>query len=203
MDANFQPLDTIVSIAIFFAAIPALWVSGRLILRSRISGSHLSRLFLWLILGGFFLIPLVDLISYFRDIFQLLIPSNQNVTEFPLFLGKTSWLLYSTIAIAMGIVVYSFAIYFGKRIITQHKLPVVEELHFSSLEQVFIVLGFAGLFNYMIKGIVVNFLWMRIPVSASVSFQGFIGSFIGWIIAFLVLAIAIFVMNGQLDNGIE
>ena len=203
MDTGSQILDSVVSIVIFLATIPALWISGRIILRNPISEDRSTRLFLWLVLGGFFLIPLVDLISYFRDLISLAIPSDQNVTEFPLFLGTTSWQLYSAIVIAMGIIIYSFAIYYGQKLIAKHGLPVMKELTLSSLEQGFIVLGLAGLFNHMIRGIVINFIWMRFPVSTSVSSQSFISSFVGWIIAFLVLAIVIIFMNGQFKSEQE
>lgn len=200
MDAGFQILDSIVSIIIFLATIPALWVSGRIILRNPISGDHPLRLFLWLALGGFFLIPLVDLISYLRDLISLAFLSDQNLTEIPLFLGTTSWLQYSAIVIATGIIIYSFAIYYGRKLIAEHGFPVMKELALGSLEQGFIVLGLAGLFNHMIRGVVINFIWMRTPVPTGAPSQGVIGSFVGWIIAFLVLALVLIFMNGKLEG---
>jgi hypothetical protein len=203
MDAGFETLYSVGSILIFLATIPALWISGRIILRNPISQDRSTRLFLWLALGGFFLIALVDLISLLRDVISLAIPSDQNATVFPLFLGTTSWQVYVAIVIAMGIIIYSFAVYYGQQLILKQGLPVIKELTLSSLEQGFIVLGLAGLFNHMIRGIVLNFIWLRIPMSTSISSEGYIGSFVGWIIALLVLAIVIIFMNGQLksENG--
>jgi len=59
MDAGFETLYSVESILIFLATIPALWISGRIILRNPISQDRSTRLFLWLALGGFFLIALV------------------------------------------------------------------------------------------------------------------------------------------------
>jgi hypothetical protein len=202
MDANFQILDSVGGILIFLAAVPALWISGRIILKNP-PGAHRMQLFLWLVLGGFFLIPLVDLISYLRDLILLAIPSDQNATNIPLFLGTSSWLIYSVVAITMGVIVYSFAIYYGGRIIEKRQLPILKELTLNSLEKGFIILGMAGLFHQMIRGIVINFIWMRLPLSLGISSQGMIGSLVGWIIAFLLLAIAVIFMNGKLQSEQE
>jgi hypothetical protein len=199
MDTSLQILDSVAGILIFLAIVPALWIAGRIVLKNRL-GDHRTQLFLWLVLGGFFLIPLVDLISYLRDLISLAIPSDQNVTNFPLFLGTSSWLIYSVIAITMGVIVYSFAIYYGGRIIENRRFPILKELTLNSLEKGFILLGVAGLFHQMIRGIVINFIWMRLPVSQYVSSQGLIGSLVGWIIAFLLLAIAIISMSGKLQG---
>jgi len=199
MDANFQILDSVGGILIFLAAVPALWIAGRIILKNPL-GDHRTQLFLWLVLGGFFLIPLVDLISYLRDLILLAIPSDQNATNIPLFLGTSSWLIYSVVAITMGVIVYSFAIYYGGRIIEKRQLPILKDLTLNSLEKGFIVLGIAGLFHQMIRGIVINFIWMRLPLSPGVTSQGLIGSLVGWIIAFLLLAIAVISMNRKLQS---
>ena len=58
MDTAFRILDFVASILIFLAFIPALWISGRIILRNSMSEDHSTRLFLWLVLGGYFLLHL-------------------------------------------------------------------------------------------------------------------------------------------------
>jgi hypothetical protein len=199
MDASFQILDSVGSILIFLATIPALWVSGRIILKNPL-GDHRTQLFLWIALGGLLLIPLVDLISYLRDLILLAIPSDQSASNIPLFLGTSSWLIYSVIAIIMGVIVYSFAIYYGGRILEKGRLPILKELTLTSLEKGFFIVGIAGLFHRMIRGIVINFIWMRLPVARDISSQGLVGSLVGWIIAFLLLAIAVISMNGRLQG---
>jgi hypothetical protein len=202
MNANLQTLNSVASIVIFLAAIPALWISGRIILNNPV-GNRSTRMFFWLVLGGFFLIPLIDLITLIRDLISLAFPSEQIVTDFPLFLGNISWPLFLIIATAMNIIVYAFAIFYGRRILEKRELPFMKELTLNNLESGFVVLGFAGLLNQMIGGIVMNFIWMQIPVSTTVSSQGLFGSLVGWIVAFLILAVLIIFMNGKLESGEE
>lgn len=108
MDAGGQTLATTTSIAIFLAGIPGLWIAGRVVLRAS-SEETSVRLFLWFVLGGLFLIPLLDLIRYLSDVISLAMPSLQNVGEFTLFLGTTSWTLYSAIATGLALLAYAAA----------------------------------------------------------------------------------------------
>lgn len=203
MDAAIQTLDFVASIFIFLAFIPALWISGRIILRNSMSEDHSTRLFLWLALAGFFIIPLVDLISYLRGLFMLVIPSDQNTGEVQLFMGTTSLLFYSILFTAIGVITYSAGIYYGRKIMAEQRLPVIKDLALSSFEQNFVALGLAGLFSRMIRGIILNFISISIPTPSGLFFRGFMGSFIGWVLAFIILAIVLIYMDGKLRSQQE
>lgn len=203
MDAAFQTLDFVASIFIFLAFIPALWICGRIILRNSMNEDHFTRLFLWLVLGGFFLVPLVDLISYLRGLFMLVIPSDSNTSEVYMFMGTTSLLFYNILFTAIGVITYSSGIYYGRKIVAEHRLPVIKELALSPLEQNFIGLGLAGLFSRMIRGILLNFVSISIPTPSGLFSGGFLGSFVGWVIAFIILAIVIIYMDGKLKSQQE
>lgn len=203
MNAAFEILNFVTSLLIFLALIPALWISGRIILRNRLTENRPTRLFLWLVLAGFFLIPLHDLISYVVGLLMLAIPSNQRMTEVVLFLGTTSWLFYTILFTAIGVITYSLGIYYGRKIIDEHRLPVIKDLALSSLEQDFMVLGLAGLLHSMVTGILLRFFSISIPASSDPFSWGFTGALVGLIGAFIILAIVIIYMDRKLKSQQE
>jgi len=148
MNTNLEIFFNVVGTVLMLTAIPALWISGRILLRNLISKDRSTQLFLWLVLGGFFNIPLVDILSNPGNLIAQAIPSDQ--TELPVRIGTTS--------IILNLMIYAFAIYYGQRIIAKHNLPFMNELNLTSLERGFIVLGLAGLFNHAVRGIVINFI---------------------------------------------
>ena len=134
---------------------------------------------------------------------MLAVSSDQNTGEVQLFMGTTSLSFYFTIFMAIGVITYSAGIYYGRKIITERRLPVIKDLALSSLEQNFIALGLAGLFSHMIRGILLNFLSISIPTRSGFFPGGFIGSFVGWVIAFIILAIVMIYMDGKLKSQQE
>jgi len=148
MNTNPEIFLNVVGTVLMLTAIPALWVSGRILLRNLRSKDRSTQLFLWLVLGGFFNIPLVDILSNPGNLIAQAIPSDQ--TELPVRIGTTS--------IILNLMIYAFAIFYGQRIIAKHNLPFMNELNLTSLERSFIVLGLAGLFNHAVRGIVINFI---------------------------------------------
>ena len=203
MNAAFEILSFVASILIFLALIPALWVSGRIILRNPLTENRPTRLFLWLVLAGFFLNPLQDLISYLAGLLMLAIPSDQRMTEVVLFLGTTSWLFYTILFTVIGVITYSLGIYYGRKIIDERRLPVLKDLALSSLEQDFMVLGLAGLLHSMVTGILSRFFSIRIPVSSDPFSLGFMGALAGLIGAFIILATVIIYMDRKLKSQQE
>ena len=203
MNATFETLSFVASILIFLALIPTLWVSGRIILRNPLTENRPTRLFLWLVLAGFFLNPLQDLISYLAGLLMLAIPSDQRMTEVVLFLGTTSWLFYTILFTVIGVITYSLGIYYGRKIIDERRLPVIKDLALSSLEQDFMVLGLAGLLQTMVTGIILRFFSIRIPVSSDPFSWGFVGALVGLIGALLILAIVVIYMDRKLKSQQE
>ena len=200
MNAAFEILTFIVSLLIFLALIPALWVSGRIILRNSIMVDRSTRLFLWLVLGGFFLIPLADLISYIHNLLMLAMPSAQNKTPVVLFLGTTSLFTYTLLFTTIGVIIYTLGSYYGRKIIDEKGLPVIKDLALSSLEQNFMVLGLAGLLHSIVMSIIRRFTSIRIPTPPDPFSVGFPGALAGLLGALIILAIVIVFMNGKLKS---
>jgi hypothetical protein len=134
VDANFQLVYSISNIIMFLAVIPALWVSGRIILRNPVLEERSISLFLWLVLGGFFLIPMIDVLAELRSLISFIVSPEENMGAIPIFLGTTSWLLYSIISLALTIFVYAVAIYYGRLLLAKHGLPVIEQLSLNNME---------------------------------------------------------------------
>jgi hypothetical protein len=199
MDTSFQIFDNVWSLLIFLAAAPALWVSGKMILNNAVHLDRIALLFLWFVLGGFFLIPLIDLLSYIRDLISIVVPSLGTASEISLFWGSVSWLSYSRIATVVGLMGYGLAFYYGQKLISRPGSMGLKSFNLDPWERGFVVLGVAALFNHMLKGILINFVGLRNPVSIGTSGFGSTGFLIGWLLAFMILLIAGFVMNEQLN----
>ena len=137
-------LGTLYSLALLFAAILALWLAGRIILRniSQIRGfkddfasKRLLILMMWLALGGLFVIPLIDLIGVidafvatFVPLFA--IPAAQFVTaagmEPSLFTGMRGALL---------LLVYGFALWLGLKVSRSWDIPIDLPIQLTPLEK--------------------------------------------------------------------
>lgn len=203
MNTAFEIVDFLMSVLIFLALVPALWISGRIILRNAIAEARYTRLFLWLVLGGFFLIPLTDLIAYLGQWILLAVPSDQGTTPVFLFLGSTTWLSYSILFTVTGLIIYAVGIYYGRKVIAEGRLPVIKDLSLDALEQNFMVLGLAGLFSTMVRGVLLNFLSIRFPAASGLPSLGLTGSLVGWILALIVLALVLIFMDGKLKSREE
>jgi len=200
MDAKVQILSSISNFIIFLAVVPALWVSGRMILKNATQYDRAIQLFLWLVLGGFFLIPLIDLLSSLRSLVSLIVSPEENMLEMQLFLGRTSWFLYSAINLVVAVAIYAVAIVYGRRFLTEYGRPVIERLSLNDTEQVFIILGLAGLLSSMIHGIIANFLWILNTEANRTVTLGDWGAILGWVLGFLMLLLAVLLMNQRLDK---
>lgn len=199
MDSTYQLINTVSTIFIFLAAVPALWVSGRIILRAPIHKDRFTRLFLWLVLGGFFLSPLVDLFYFLRSLVSLVLLPDENRMTVVLFLGTTTWFLYSLFSLILTLIMYGIGIYLGRSLIFKDGLPMVEQLSLTDLEKTFLVLGLAGLLNAMVHSIILNFLWIGSTGASNAAEPGS-GAIFGWILAVLILVAALLFMNGKLEN---
>ena len=148
-NTNLEIFYNVAGVVLWLTAIPALWISGRIIQRNPIREDRLTQLFLWLVLGGFFRIPLVDLLSELANLIAQTIPSDPN-GELSIRIGVTG--------IAVKLLIYAFAIYYAQRIIAKQNIPFLKELTLSSLERGFIVLGMAGLMYHLVGDLVGNFI---------------------------------------------
>ncbi len=152
MEIGFPFLDALFNILIVLAVIPALWVAGRIVLRNSIIDQMAVRLFVWLVLGGFFLIPLVGLVSVLRNLLSVILSGQ---TASPLdqkFLGLTIPALYAAMDAIIWLIGYGIALFYGPRLMRQYGARVSDALRLTPLEQAFAVLGLAGLFITMLKG---------------------------------------------------
>ncbi len=163
MEIGFPFLDALFNILIVLAVVPALWVAGRIVLRNSSIDQIAVRLFVWIVLGGFFLIPLVGLVSVLRNLLSVILSGQ---TASPLderFLGLTIPALYAAIDAVIWMIGYGIALFYGPRLMQQYGARVSEALGLTPLEQAFAVLGLAGLFITLLKG----FTSYPLPIFAS------------------------------------
>jgi len=199
MDVALQLMNSVSGIGIFLAAFPALWISGRIILRNYASDDRTTQIFLWLILGGLILTPLNDFLRYLGSVLSLIIPSLWNSGTISVFLGVGPFLLYSTITLILGVIIYALAVYYTRKMVAQGKIPILQELQLDNWELGFVLLGIAGLINHMVSGLVVTFVNINVPIMTARQDLAQLskGFWISWLIAFLILLVLLFIMNDQ------
>jgi hypothetical protein len=91
-----------------------------------------TQLFLWLALGGFILNSSADLLRYFLTFLSLIIPPLRDFTPITIFLGTGPFLAYSTISLILGIIVYSLAYFYARRMIVQGEIPLIRALQLEN-----------------------------------------------------------------------
>lgn len=197
MNDSMQLISGVESAVLFLATFPALWISGRIILRNYTGEYRALQIFLWLALGGLILTPLMDFLRYLGSVLNFFIPSSDKLGIISVFLGMAPFLYYSTITLILGIAVYGLALYHARKQVVQSKLPFIQGLKICNWEFGFVLLGIAGLVNHMVGGIVVNFVSIYFPglttqLDLTQLFKGF---WISWLIAFIILIVTLFCMN--------
>jgi hypothetical protein len=203
MDAGLQLMNSVVTICQFLAAFPALWISGRIILRNDAGDNPTTQLFLWLALGGLILTPLADFLRYLGSLFSLIISSFRDSNPITIFLGVGPFWTFSTITLILGIVVYGLAYYYARRMIAQGEIPLIRALQLENWELGFALLGVVGLINQMVKGIAFGFVSINLPdLTAQQSLTQLLkGFWASWLIAFLVLLVTLFVINERISKS--
>lgn len=202
MDSNVEWLSTVGSIGYFLAVFPALWISGRIILRNYSGDNRTAQIFLWLALGGLILAPLTDSLRYLSSILSQIVPFFRISADVTVFLGMGSFMVYSGITLVLGIVVYSLALYYLRMIVVRGKIPIVQELQIVKWELGFVLLGIAGLINHMVSSLVISFVSISLPnlTDDKDIAQLLSGFWISWLLAFLVLLVTLWIMNDRLSK---
>ncbi len=194
MEIGFPFLDALFNILIVLALVPALWVAGRIALRNSIVDQIAVRLFVWLVLGGFFLIPLVGLVSVLRNLLSVIMSGQ---TASPLderFLGLTIPALYAAMDVIIWVIGYGIALFYGPRLMRQYGAQVSEALGLTHLEQAFAVLGLAGLLITLLKG----FTSYPLPIFAGLMSGNPLSGLLVEASGFLVLFIIALAMRARL-----
>ena len=199
---SYEWLSTTGSIGYFLAAFPALWISGRIILRNYAGDHRQAHQFIWLALGGLILIPIADCLRYTISIVSLIVPLFWNSATVTVFLGMGSFMASSGITTALGIVVYGLALYSLRSIFVGNKIPIIQEYRVEKWEQGFVLLGIAGLVNRMVSGLVTGFVSMYLPLLTDDKdlAQLLAGFWITWLLAFLILLVTMWIMNERLSR---
>jgi len=199
---SYPWLSTAGSIGYFLAAFPALWISGRIILRNYPSDHRPAHLFIWLALGGLILTPITDFLRYTSSVLSLIVPLFWSSATITVFLGMGPFMASSGITTAMGIVVYSLALYSLRPIFAGNKIPIMEAYRAEKWELGFVLLGVAGLANRMVSGLVTGFVSIYLPrLTENLDLAQLLSGFwITWLLAFLLLLVTLWIMKGRLSR---
>jgi hypothetical protein len=159
MSTNLEIFYNVAGIILWLTAFPALWVSGRIIRRNSITGDRSTHMFLWLVLGGFFRIPLVELLSILTNLIAQAIPPDLSVGDPSFRIGITGGIVKLSI--------YALGIYFAQRSIANQNVPFLNKLSLSAWEQRWMVLGMAGLLYQLVGDLVGNFILLTFAGTSS------------------------------------
>jgi len=205
MDASSEFLSSIGSIGYFLAAFPALWIAGRIVLRNYSGGYRAAQITLWLGLGGLFFTPITDALRYFSSIVEFITPWFWTSFTINVFLGTGSFMAYSAIRLALGMIIYGLALYSLRLMIDQGKVRIAQYWQVEDWELGFLLLGIAGLVNHMVSGLVIGLVSIYLPsliegVEVAQMSRGF---WISWLLGFLILLVVLFIMNVRLSKREE
>jgi hypothetical protein len=202
MEDGMQLLISAESIAFFLAVFPALSISGRIIFRNYSTNNLITRVFLWLALGGLILAPIIDFLNFIGYILQLLVPSLQNLNPITVFLGVGPYLYFTTINLFLGVLVYVFAIYFVRKMSTNNKIPLITGMLLNKWETGIIILGIVGLINRAIVGIIVKFVSIYLPslTASQNTAQGIMGFWASWLLGLVILLGTVFIFSTHITS---
>lgn len=202
METKAELLSIAGSIGYFLAAFPALWISGRIILRNYSGDHRTTQILLWLALGGLILTPMTDFLRYLSSVLSLIIPSLRSTADITVILGMGPFMVHSGITSALGIIVYGLAIYHLRKMIVQGRMPIFKKLQSEKWELGFVLLGIAGLINHMVSGLVSGFVSVYLPgLTDDKDFAQLLSGFwISWLLAFLILLVTLWIMNERLSK---
>jgi hypothetical protein len=200
METTF--LNPILSILALLCAIVGLWIAGRLLpsvivwLKSRYPDSLLSgrfsRIALWIALGAIFTFPLLDFISWIRNLVSvILIP--QSEATFSTMFGTVSPQIYLLFPLLLMTAIYGIIFYYGNDYISKSK-------QFHPIDRIFIVLTIASLVYQGIYTIFAQVVAFQLPLFNVQQNYGAIGYLVQLLVGGVVFLIILFGLNRFLPD---
>lgn len=200
METTF--LSPMLSILALLSVIVGLWVAGRLLptvmvwLKSkypnRLLSSQFSRITLWIALGALFTLPLLDLISWLRNLISvLLIP--QSGGAFSTMFGTVSPQIYLLFPLLLMTAIYIIILYYGNDFLSKSR-------QFHQIERFFIVLTIASLVYRGINTIFAQVLSFQLPLINIQQNYGAIGYLLEVLVGGVIFIIILFGLNQFLST---
>lgn len=153
----------------------------------------------WLVLSGFFYLPLSDLITGLRTAVFLGIGWNEMGLS-PAFnsFGGLPQNYYFLGTVILLIVVYGLVLWLGRRLVSDRPGSLFENLPLSSIERTFMLLGIAGLVYFLVNSLVTTLTWIDLPNQTAQPQGGALAFLAPALIGLLVLLLLIVWMNSSL-----
>jgi hypothetical protein len=154
---------------------------------------------LWLVLAGFFYLPLTDLITGLRTAVFLGIGWSEMGLS-PAFnsFGSIAQNYYFLFTLVLLILVYGFVLVVGRRAFSDKPGSLLEELPLSSIERTFMLLGAAGLVHFLINNLLVTLIWIDLPNQTAQPQGGALPFMAPAIVGGLLVLLLVFWMNSAL-----
>jgi hypothetical protein len=193
-------MNSILSILSILSVIAGLWIAGKLLpdliawfysaYRNDLLFRPLIKILLWLGLGAFFTLPLLDFASWLGNLMNFaLVPQG----EFSTMLGTVSMRVYSIFLLLLMLAVYGIIVYFARDYMKTGG-------HFNQAERIFIVLSIASLVYRGVHSIFIQIFTFQLPIINVTQNLGITGFFIEVLVGIAILTVTLIILNKVLPT---
>jgi hypothetical protein len=195
-------VSSILNILAVLGIIVGLWIAGRLFPalltwlhsenRNGLFSRPLVKILLWLALGAFFTLPLLDFVGWLGNLVNVAF-APQEGGEFSTILGTVTGRVYSIFPLFLMLAVYGIIVYLAKDYIS---IPG----HFNQTERIFIVFGIASLVYQGVHNIFSQVFSFQLPIINVMQNYGLLGYLIEVLVGIAILTEILIGINRLLPN---
>jgi hypothetical protein len=212
MNTTQEIFQSIYGIAVLLSFLPAMWISGKIILSNITEeqspeaepsqGIHRIHILYWIVLAGLFSLPITDLLRLSYTLLQPVVPgyfapTNQIVT----FWGSGPMYVFDALQFALILLVYALVLSQVRGLEETIDLPYLGLLRLTSFQRICVMLGIGGLADYLIRNIVLNVVWLHFPLLSEPVSQGLVGILGSWVVAVLLLILIYLTLSSRLYSS--
>lgn len=158
-------------------------------------------LILWLVLAGFFYLPLSDLFSGLRTAVFLGIGWDQMAAS-PVAnaWGVIEQGIYFLVTLVLMVVIYGVVLIVGRKFLSTNPDSLFADLPLSGMERLFILLGMGALFHYMVRNVILTLTWLELPTPAGQPVENALAFLAPALIVLAVLVLIILWMSSAVTR---
>lgn len=212
MNTAREIFQSIYAIAMLLSFLPALWIAGRIILPKISEGgpfgaesperNHRTHLIYWIALGGFFTLPIIDLLRLSYFLLQIAFPGLvDSAVPVGTIWGRAPWNVFNLLQFVAILVIYAFALSYVHLLGEQISLPGLGVIHLTGFQRICLMLGIGGLVNQLAEGVVAHIVWLNIPLIHQQISAGLVGILGSWVVGILLLILIYLTLSSRLYSS--
>jgi hypothetical protein len=212
MNTTQEIFQSIYGIAVLLSFLPAMWISGKIILSNITEeqspeaepsqGIHRIHILYWIVLAGLFSLPITDLLRLSYTLLQPVVPgyfapTNQIVT----FWGSGPMYVFDALQFALILLVYALVLSQVRGLEETIDLPYLGVIQLTGFQRVCLMLGIGGLVNQLAEGVVSHIVWLNIPLIQRQISAGLVGILGSWVVGILLLILIYLALSSRLYSS--